>query len=54
MLLEQIYNCKLCLPWGETPEIVYYLEKNGSMDQGVGSDEDVVKGLYEQVAWKAT
>lgn len=49
------YTIANCVCHGEkTPERVYYLEKNGSMDQGVGSDEDVGKGLYEQVAWKAT
>lgn len=40
--------------WGKAPYLVYYIEKNGSVDQGIGSDGNIGKGLCEQAAGKAT
>jgi hypothetical protein len=33
---------------------MYYIEKNGCVDQGISSDGNTGKGLYEEVVCKAT
>lgn len=60
--LEEVVSAHLSKPtiascvshWGKAPYLVYYIEKNGSVDQGIGSDGNIGKGLCEQAAGKAT